>query len=88
MSDLKQRLLDKYPNDALERLVRSNQDYYSTHGDYVPELARLLLFERERLCEYEEALIEIAEWYEPTKPTTATGPSNVARVVLGRESDG
>jgi hypothetical protein len=27
--------------DALERLTRSGQDYYSTHGHYVPGLAAL-----------------------------------------------
>lgn len=40
------RLRAKFPDDALQRLVRSNQEYYSTHGDYLPELASLLLIER------------------------------------------
>lgn len=40
------RLKEKYRDDGLERLMRSNYDYYSTHGDYVPELAALLLAER------------------------------------------
>lgn len=31
---------------ALDRLAHSTQDYYSTHGQYVPPLARLLLIER------------------------------------------
>lgn len=45
-TELAARLRAKYPDDALERLVRSDYAYYSTHGDYVPELAKLLLIER------------------------------------------
>lgn len=31
-----------FPTDACERLERAEQDYYSTHGQYVPPLAALL----------------------------------------------
>jgi hypothetical protein len=40
------RLREIYNDSALERLARSNQAYYSTHGHYVPDLATLLLAER------------------------------------------
>ena len=49
-------LRQKYPNDALQRLERSEYDYYSTHGDYVPELAALLLIERAALDAKDAAL--------------------------------
>lgn len=44
---LEARLREKFKDDGLHRLVNANQDYYLSHGDYVPELAQLLLFERE-----------------------------------------
>jgi hypothetical protein len=37
------RLEQTFPPDALERLTRAEYDYYSTHGDYVPGLAKLAL---------------------------------------------
>lgn len=45
-SEWVRRLLDTFPPDALERLTRAEYDYYSTHGDYVPGLARLALYYR------------------------------------------
>jgi len=34
---------DPFTDDALLRLAASNQDYYRTHGHYVPPLAQRLL---------------------------------------------
>lgn len=35
-----------FTDDALERLARSDMDYCSSHGHYIPALARLLLAEK------------------------------------------
>jgi hypothetical protein len=80
VSDLEARLRDKYPDDALERLVRSNYEYYSTHGDYVPELAKLLLLERAERDRLREALDLIVRGCE-----LAAGPERYARIAeIGR----
>lgn len=48
LNDRKQlaELRQMFKDDGLERLARSSYDYYSTHGDYVPALALLLLSEK------------------------------------------
>lgn len=44
--ELLTRLREMFDDHALQRLERSNIDYYSTHGNYLPGLATLLLAER------------------------------------------
>lgn len=47
----------KYPDDALERLERAELEYTSTHGEYLPELASLLLIERREAATLRDALL-------------------------------
>lgn len=34
-------ILNRFKIDGLERLARSTQDYYDTHGNYLPDVAAL-----------------------------------------------
>lgn len=54
--ELIERLEQTFPPDALERLIRAEQDYYRTHGHYVPGLAKLARHYLARLTEVETAL--------------------------------
>lgn len=53
------RLLATFPPDALERLTRADYDYYSTHGEYLPGLARIALYYRSAV----EQIAETSRWY-------------------------
>jgi hypothetical protein len=61
-----------FDDGALERLERSEQEYYSKHGHYVPALARLLLIERRRL---DVLVSELEAAHEEL--TTANGTSEL-----------
>ena len=49
---------------ALQRLVRSEQEYYSKHGHYVPALAQLLLIEQAALQAAREETRRLRETLE------------------------
>jgi hypothetical protein len=55
------RLEQTFPPDALERLTRAEYDYYSTHGDYLPGLAKLAL----TYLEQRDMLSHRADWVHP-----------------------
>lgn len=63
MTDEREALERTFGFDACERLARAEQDYYSTHGQYVPPLARLLnatRYERDALHGYVEEIKKLA----------------------------
>lgn len=61
-------LLRIFKPDALERLVRAEQPYYSKHGEYLPGVARLALYYRAELAraafvaEHLHAMIDTETW--------------------------
>jgi hypothetical protein len=68
---------DLFDDSALERLAQSNHAYYSTHGDYVPPLARLLLEARAEIGWLREAL----DWIE-AEPEDPAKVQALARAAL------
>lgn len=76
----------KYRDDALQRIERAERDYLSTHLEYVPELASLLLIERGDALVVRHALaVQLLQSRHDAVRLEGLSPAvGVARVALRR----
>jgi hypothetical protein len=74
------RLEQTFPPDALERITRAEYDYYSTHGDYLPGLAKLAL----HYLEQRDMLSHRADWKHPDDHASVCAALEAAEASLAR----
>jgi hypothetical protein len=93
LAEERQVLESIFDESACGRLAESEQAYYSTHGEYVPPLARLLNATRterddlrRRLAEAQEALREYGRHVPPCPRWVTSGSPDLNPCLCGFDS--